>query len=341
MNSNQINYFKKLSLYIRFLSLFFTLFPYPSFSDELFKFQQNLMGTVVEITIIAKDTGEAEKAAFRSFQEVRRIEYLMSPWIKGGDVFRINQSSGIKWVNVSPETLYIIKKSVEISERSAGGFDITVGPLVELWRRARAKGHPPSEEELKRNLDLVGFRNILISHEGKVFLKKEGMSIDLGGIAKGYAVDRAFEVLRRLGYRDLIVNAGGDLRVGGLKFGQPWSIGIQDPRNSEKIIAKISLAEGAIATSGDYEKYFEYQGKRYHHILNPKNGMPAEGCRSVSVKAKEAILADAMATAIFVLGPEKGYQLCQISKDLDCLIMDKEGKIIMTQAMHDILRYSN
>lgn len=288
------------------------------------------MGTIVEILLIGEEQTKAEKTALQAFHEFRRIEQLMSPMIEGGDIFRINKSAGRRWVNVSSETLYVIKKSIEISERSNGGFDITVAPLVELWRKARAKGNPPSEEELKRSLELVGFKNILVSQDGKILLRKEGMSIDLGGIAKGYAVDKAFELLKKLGYKNMIVNAGGDLRAGGQKFGQPWLIGIQDPRNSEKLITKISLTDNALATSGDYEKFFIYQGKRYHHIINPKDGLPSEGCRSVSVIAKEGILADAMATTIFVLGPERGYKVCQNEKELDCLIIDNDGNINIT-----------
>ncbi len=298
------------------------------------------MGTVVEVILIAKDRGEAEKAALRAFQEIRRIERLMSPWIEGGEVFQINHFSGRRWVSVSPETLYVIKKSLEVSERSNGGFDITLGPLIKLWQKARGDGYPPSEEELQRGLDLVGFRNILINPEGKILLKKEGMSIDLGGIAKGYAVDRAFEVLKGMGFKNLVVNAGGDLRVGGKKFGQPWLIGIQDPRNSEKIIAVISLGEGAIATSGDYEKYFIYGGKRYHHILNPQSGLPAEGCRSVTVLTGEGILADAMATAVFVLGPEKGFSLCQTTPEIDCLIIDREGRAKITPGLKERISFN-
>ncbi|MGQ9637396.1 MAG: FAD:protein FMN transferase [Thermodesulfobacteriota bacterium] len=336
MNAKEFSPLKHFKGYMYILFFFLIVFPYSSFSEELFKFQQVLMGTVVEIALIGKDQRKAKKDAVQAFQEIRRIEQLMSLWIERGDVFRINQYAGRQWVKVSPETLYLIKKSIEISERSEGGFDITIAPLVELWRRAWAKGYPPSEEELKESLNLVGFRNIMIRPDCKILLKKEGMSIDLGGIAKGYAVDRAFELLRRLGYRNLIVNAGGDLRVGGAKFGQPWSIGIQDPRNSEKLIGKISLNDAAIATSGDYEKYFIYQEKRYHHILNPKNGMPAEGCRSVSVISKEAIFADAMATAIFVLGPEKGLRLCQDTKGLECVIIDNDGTINITSGLNEI-----
>jgi thiamine biosynthesis lipoprotein len=126
------------------------------------------------------------------------------------------------------------------------------------------------------------------------------------------------------------VNAGGDLRTGGLKFDQPWSIGIQDPRNSEKIMAKLSLAEEAMATSGDYEKYFIFQGKRYHHILNPRNGLPAEECQSVTILSKDGMTSDALATAVFVLGPEKGYSLCQRVEGMECLIIGQDGKIIFS-----------
>lgn len=331
MNSN---IFKK---WVFFLALI--ILPSYCFSDELFKFHQVLMGTVVEIMLIAKDRGEAENAAFKAFQEIQRIEKLMSTKIEQGDVFRINKFAGRRWVSISSETLYVINKSIEIAEISDGGFDITIGPLIKVWDKVKEQGYPPSDEELKKALSLINFRDIMISPEGKIFLKKEGMSIDLGGIAKGYAVDRAFNLLKNLGYKNLIVNAGGDLRVGGTKFGELWSIGIQDPRNSERVIAKISLNEGAIATSGDYERYFIYERKRYHHILNPRNGLPAEDCRSVTVFTQEGIFADGMATAIFVLGPKKGYFLCQKTKGVECLIVDKEGDFKITQDLKNKIQF--
>jgi FAD:protein FMN transferase len=325
-------------------SLFFFLaimaYPHPSNSFNLFKYHQVSMGTVVEITLVGEDEEAANKATLQSFQEIKRIEHLMSPWIDSSDVTRINQSAGKEWVKVSQETLRVIKKAREISELSEGGFDITVGPLTQLWRVARKKGIPPSADELKKKLDLVNFRNVMIDQEEKVFLKKRGMSIDLGGIAKGYAVDRAFEVLRTLGYKNLIVNAGGDLRVGGSKLDQPWSIGIQDPRSSEKIMATVTISDSAIATSGDYEKFFIYQGKRYHHIFNPKDGLPSDGCQSVTIICKEGMVADALATAVFVLGPEKGYVLCQKLKGVDCLIVDKEGKIILAPGLKSRISFN-
>ena len=297
------------------------------------------MGTVIEITLIADDEEAANKASLQAFQEIKRIETLMSPWLDSSDVTRINRSAGKERVKVSPETFEVIQKAQEISELSEGGFDITIGPLTELWREARKKKIPPPVEEVKEKLGLVNFKNIETDQEGKVFLKKKGMAIDLGGIAKGYAVDRAFELLKSLGYKNLIVNAGGDLRVGGLKNNQPWSIGIQNPRESKKILARISVSDMAVATSGDYERFFNYEGKRYHHIFNPKDGFPTEGCQSVTIVTKDCITADGLATAVFVLGSEKGYSLCQKVEGVDCIIVDKEGKTIFSPGLKDRISF--
>jgi thiamine biosynthesis lipoprotein len=309
------------------------LLPHLAYASKLYKFQQVAMGTAIEITLIGNNEEAANKAALRAFQEMKRVEQLMSPWIESSDVFQINHSAGKEWVRISHETLAVIKKAQEISEISDGSFDITIGPLAELWRKAREKKIPPSAEEVRERLGLVNFKNIEIDREGKVFLKKKGMAIDLGGIAKGYAVDWAFELLESLGYKNLIVNAGGDLRVGGLKNRQPWSIGIKNPRESKKFLARISISDMAVATSGDYERFFIYDGKRYHHIFNPKDGFPADDCQSVTVLCKEEKMADALATAIFVLGPEQGYALCQKLAGVDCLIVGKEGKIIISPGL--------
>lgn len=311
-----------------FFFFFFTLFrPDLSSSANAFKFHQAAMGTVVEITLVAEEQDTAQKAALQAFQEIKRIEHLMSPWVESSDVSRINRSTGNDEVKVSQETIEVIKKAKEVSTLSEGAFDITVGPLVQLWRKAREKGVPPNTEDIRGIRSLVDYKDVMISDSGKIFLRKRGMAIDLGGIAKGYAVDRAFELLKHLGYRNLVVNAGGDLRVGGSKPEGPWSIGIQHPRDPKKIMARISVSDAAVATSGDYEKFFIHQGKRYHHILNPKTGFPAEGCQSVTILCKEAATADALATAIFVLGPEKGQLLFQKLNGVECLIVDKEGNV--------------
>lgn len=293
------------------------------------------MGTVIEITLQTDDEEGAKKATLQAFEEIKRIEQLMSPWIGTSDVSRLNRSAGKDWVKVSPETFDVIQRSQKISGLSEGAFDITIAPLIQLWRKAREKGVPPPPEEIKKVLGLVNFRNLLNRSDGKVFLKRKGMAIDLGGIAKGYAVDRAFEILTSLGYKNLIVNAGGDLRTGGLKNNEPWSIGIQNPRSAEKVMATISVSDSAIATSGDYEKFFFHQGKRYHHILNPKTGFPADGYQSVTILSKDGMTADGLATAVFVLGPEKGYALCQKIGGVECLIMDREGKAVMTPGLKE------
>jgi FAD:protein FMN transferase len=326
---------------MRWLILLFALlsFTHPAHSFDVFKYHQVSMGTTVEITLMGSHEEEVRKAAMQAFQEIRRIEQLMSPKTTSGDVFRINQSAGMEWVTVSPETLDVIRKAKEISTLSEGAFDITVAPLTQIWRTAREKGIPPSAEEVNKLLELVNFREILIAPEGKVFLKKKGMAIDLGGIAKGYAVDKTFEILKSLGHENIIVNAGGDLRAGGKRLNQPWTIGIQHPRESDKLMAKVLLSDSAMATSGNYERFFMYQGKRYGHIFNPTDGFPTEACQSVSIFHKECMTADALATAVFVLGPEKGYALCQKMDGVHCLLVDQEGKAIFSPGLKDRLSF--
>ena len=262
------------------------------------------MGTVIEITLVGDNEEAANKAAFRAFQEMKRIEQLMSPKIEFGDVFRINQFSGKEWVRVSPETIQVIKKAQEISELSEGGFDITVGPLTELWRKARERKAPPSEEEVKEKLDLVNFKNIEMDKEGKVFLKKKGMAIDLGGIAKGYAVDRAFDSCRSAGIEDFLIDLSGNIRVSGRpQWGEDWQIGVRDPFDRSHIIGKVTLRSGmALATSGNYERFVEMGGQRYSHIINPKTGYPVTGTAGVTILAEDATTADGWSTSFFVAG---------------------------------------
>jgi thiamine biosynthesis lipoprotein len=328
------------SSFLSFLALLPLVYPLSSYSANLHKYQQISMGTVVEITIQGDDEETSQKAALQAFQAIKRIDQLMSPWAETSDVSRLNLSAGKEWVKVSPETFEVVKMAQKISGLSEGAFDITIAPLTQLWRIAREKEVPPPIEGINRTLGLVNFRNILTRSNEEVFLKEKGMAVDLGGIAKGYAVDRAFEILTRQGHKNLIVNAGGDLRAGGLKNSSPWSIGIQDPRSAGQVMATISVSGSAIATSGDYEKFFFYQSRRYHHILIPKTGFPAEGCRSVTILAKDAMTADGLATAVFVLGPEKGLALCRRLQDVECLIVEREGDTIMTPGLKERISFN-
>jgi FAD:protein FMN transferase len=323
-----------------FLFLFsLIVFPHSAQSFNPYRYHQVAMGTTVEITLMGIHEEEATRAAMQAFQEIKRIEQLMSPKAASGDVFRINQSAGAEWVSVSPETLQVILKAREISELSEGSFDITVAPLTQIWRAAREKGIPPSVEEVGKVLVLVNYRELRIAPEGKVLLKKKGMAIDLGGIAKGYAVDRAFEILQSLGYKDFIVNAGGDLRVGGHRLNQPWTIGIQHPRKPQNLLAKVSLSDAAMATSGNYEKFFMYQGKRYGHIFDPRDGFPTEASLSVSIIHKNCMTADALATTVFVLGPARGYALCQTLDGVNCVLVDKDDKVVFSPGLKDHLSF--
>jgi len=292
------------------------------------------MGTLVEITLIAREnqaTGDAITAAFR---EMRRIEKVMSRKITESAVWQINQAAGKKPVVASRDLLSVIRVALETSQLSGGAFDITVGSLVELWNRSWRESRVPSRQEVEAALRLVDYRDLEMDEEKRtLFLKKEGMELALGGIAKGYAVDRAFRFLRDRGFRDLIVDAGGDLRTGGTKFDAPWVVGIQDSRDRSKIMARVRLKDCAVATSGDYERYFMKDGLRYHHILNPVTGFPARQCRSVTILCDELIWADALATATFVLGPKRGIALIEELPDAEALIVDGKGKVTLSSGM--------
>ncbi len=300
------------------------------------------MGTLVEISVIGRNADEVEAAINDAFGEMERIEGLMSTRIFGSDVSRINRWAGIKPVRVSADVLKVIRRAEEISRASSGYFDISVGALLDLWGFEGNEGQLPERDEVSEALHAVDYRSIHVNEEAStVELKVKGMGIDLGGIAKGYAVDRAFELLTSRGYRNMIVNAGGDMRVGGKKAEGPWVIGIQDPRDRHRIMATIEASEISVATSGDYERYFERDGKRYHHLLNPYKGFPARRCRSVTILAEDALSADALATAVFVMGPKRGLGLIEAMEGVEGLIISPDGEIIMSEGMKGKVRFSD
>lgn len=289
--------------------------------------EQMLMGTLVSISISNTDSEKANRAADLAFQEIRRIEQIMSTYLPESEISLINRSAGKDWRSVHPEILFVIQEALGYSRLSNGAFDITFKPLTRLWN-FEPGSRPPDPKAVRELLNLVDFKAVLIDKEDRVLLKKPGMAIDLGGIAKGYAVDRAMAVLEAQGITDAIINSGGDLRVIGRRTRKKrWRIGIQDPRNRDTVIETIDVSGGAVATSGDYEKYFIDQGIRYHHILNPKTGFPARGCRSVTVICPAAMMADAMATAVFVLGPEQGMELMETLPEVEGMIIDQDGQI--------------
>jgi len=275
-------------------------------NQHLYKETRVMMGTFIEVT---SPSCEALKIAF---DELKRVEDLLSKYNPESEVAKLNKFGNIK---ASPETFYLIKRAVDFCRMSGGAFDITVGPLMDLWGFTDKHYRLPQEEEIRKALKLVGSDKIILHDFNNVVeFKTRGVKIDLGGIAKGYALDCAVNKLKASGVPSCLLNAGGQVRALGYKFCQPWAIAVKNPQ-SAGIAEKIALfPDESCATSGDYEQYFIKEGRRYAHILDPRTGYPANsGIASVTVVASDGLTADALSTAIFVLGKEKGLALVEMS----------------------------
>jgi len=272
-----------------------------------------IMDTVVTIQIYESDSLQIERAVEAAFSEIERLEGMLSVWLPSSDISKINDDAGSSLVSVSPETWQVIARTQEISLLTDGAFEITVGAVMRLWDFQNQGAPIADQAALQRGLSFVDPHQVLLdSIRTKIGLRGRGAALDLGGAAKGYAVDKAVEVLRKKGVKTALVDAGGDIRLLGRKpLGETWKIGIRHPRAQGEIIEVLEVDSGAVATSGDYERYFDRDGVRYHHILNPKTGMPARGVVSVTILAKTALEADILSTAVFVLGPEKGMNLIE------------------------------
>lgn len=293
------------------------------------------MDTFVTITVVSDSADKADKAIVDAFSTIERFGNLINIFSDKSEVSSINRNAGIREVKVSPETLNVIEKAIYVSEKSEGAFDPTIGPIMRLWDFY--KKIKPSEPEIRKNLMLVNYKDIIINRDkSTVFLKEKGMLLDLGGIAKGYAVDLAVINLKQNSINSGIVAIAGDIRTFGLKPDEkPWNIGIKNPRrknNSDEIIAKIRLSDKAISTSGDYERYFLINGERFHHLLDPKTGYPAGCCQSVSIITDNGAFTDAFSTAVFILGSEKGLKLAQ-EMDMDAIIIGNNGIIFATPGL--------
>ncbi len=300
--------------------------------DRLFKETRHAMYTITSLTVVASTETHAKGAIEAAFNELKRLEAMLNYYSKHSEVSQINQMAGIGPVKVSKETLEIVSKSLEASRLTEGGFDITVGPLIALWDFEAKRVPLPSD--IKRALKKVGYKELVVdTSKGTVFLQKRGMEINLGGIIKGYAAHKATEVLKARGIKAGIVSVGGDIQAFGHRpDGKGWNIGIQEPRpkvNKDEIIGSIAISDRCISSSGDYEKYFEQGDKRYHHILNPTTGFPAEGIRAITVVATEGALCDALATGLFVLGVDRALQR-MVDKGIEGLIIDDRGQVHMT-----------
>ena len=296
-------------------------------------------------TIKVAPTNDMSAAQVRShvdaaFAEVDRVESIMSEWLPDSPISAINAAAGRAPIEVPEELRDIIVRANELSRESRGAFDITWKGIAELWRWQDENFTPPDEKKIQTALKRVGHRKIAI--EGtRVGLQDPGMQIGLGGIAKGHGVDRAAEFLRHAGLRNFMIDGGGDILVAGLKFGEPWRLGIQHPRSARNdLMAALDLSDAALVTSGDYEQGRVIDGQRIHHILDPRTGRPAQRCRSVSVIAPTAETADALATTVFVLGPKQGLHLIEARAQTEALIVDAEGRLWMTDGFKTMARFA-
>ena len=304
------------------------------------KYTRPLMGTIVEITLIGKNEALLNAAAEAAFAEIKRLEGLMSHYREDSDVTKINNAAGKEPVAISNETMEVIEASLKASQTTYGAFDISMGVLGKAWHFIKDdKGEltPPSKEDVKKLLPLIDYRQIIIDKESnKVKLAKEGMKINLGGVAKGYIVGKAAEVLKKNGIKRGMVHAGGDMIVFNEPDSPPRLIGIQDPRNKDNIIGTLKVYNTTIATSGDYERFFIKAGKKYHHITDPSTGFPANKSLGVTIVTKDPALADALSTGIFVMGPVDGMKLIEELTDVEGLIIGADGKLTMSSGFKEI-----
>jgi thiamine biosynthesis lipoprotein len=275
-----------------------------------------MMGTFVEVASPEK------RAAGIVFEEIKKVEDLLSKYNPDSEVSRLNKTGELE---VSPDTFYVIKKAGEFWKESSGALDITVAPLMDLWGFTDKNYCLPDDKDIKKTSNLVGFEKIFFDNsKNMVKFSVSGMKIDLGGIAKGYAVDKAVKKLVSQGIKSCIINAGGQVFCLGDKFGRPWGVMIKNPHNQTQKGYLMEVKNMAVATSGDYEQFFLKDNKRYCHIINPKTGYPIQNnIVSVTVIAHDGITADALATSIFVLGKEKGEELAKKFPDVKLKIIEK------------------
>lgn len=287
------------------------------------------LGSLVEILVTTDKQAEARKAIAEAFLEMGRIEALTSDKLDTSEVHRINQNAGNGTpVPISAEMLKILATAKEVSELSSGAFDVSWAALRGLWSFEGPDPTVPHDEEIAARTKLIDYTKLeLVKEPPTARLLLAGSAIGLGGIAKGYAMDRAAQILRSRGFTDFIVYAGGDLYTAGQKAaGKPWTIGVQHPRVRGALAAVFPSPGGAVVTSGDYEAYFVKDGVRYHHIIDPKTGKPAAKTMAVTLFSPDAVLADALCTGVFVLGPEQGLALAEKIPGVEVLIFDTAGK---------------
>ena len=296
------------------------------------------MGSEVRVTASVSRESDALPVFEKVFDEFDRLDRLLSVWHATSDVSRINAEAGRTAVKVSGETIELLRTAKQVGEWTGGKFDVTFGALSGLWKFDHDQDNQiPRPADVGARLPDIGIEAVeLNADRGTVFLPRQGMRLHLGGIGKGYAVDRAVAILRADGVSDFLIQAGGDLYASGSRGDRPWRAAIRDPR-ADRIFAAMNVRDETFSTSGDYERYFIRDGRRYHHILDPDTGAPARGCRSVTIVARQATLADALSTGVFVLGPQAGMALIEKLPGVEGVIVTDANVVMVSSGLKERL----
>jgi len=311
--------------------------------DAVYQESRLALGPVeVSIQVVAPSEQKAKEAIDAAFAAITQVNNLLSSYVPQSEVSRLNRSGG-RECHVSSQTAAVLRRSAEISGLTGGAFDITAGPLIKLWKEQINAATPklPAKEELAAARKLVGYKRLTLGENAATF-ETPGMTVDLGGIAKGYAVDRAVAALKASGIRNALVDAGGDgYALGARPDGSPWRIGVRVPDDAAggTLPNILLLADTAYATSGDYEQYAEIDGVRYAHIIDPRTGRPAQVAASVTDIAPDCTTADALATGISVLGPKDGIAVAEKVEGVECMVISREGTSLQTAASTGFRKY--
>nr|WP_262910616.1 FAD:protein FMN transferase [Psychroserpens luteolus] len=288
-----------------------------------------LMGSRFDITVVAKDTIQANQYIDLAVLEITRIEKLISSWDIKSQTSEINRNAGLKPVVVDKELFDLIQRSLSISKLTDGAFDISYASMDKIWKFDGSMKQMPSKTDIKASVEKVGYENVVLnSDNSSVFLKEKGMKIGFGAIGKGYAADKAKSLLKSKGVASGIINASGDMNTWGKQVsGDEWNVAITNPLDKAKAYALLPISNGAVVTSGNYEKHVTFNNKRYSHIIDPRTGYPSSGIISVTVFAPKAELADALATSVFVMGIDVGLNRVNQLQNIECIIIDDNGNL--------------
>lgn len=308
-------------------------------AERLYQYYHVTMDTQIELRFFEGSSSKAEQISNAVFAEMERLENIFSRSLQESEISLINRSAGIEPVSVGHEMLSVANQANYYAQLSEGAFDPTIAPLIDLWGFLGQAYRVPSESEISAALPLVNYSLVQIDNSRKsIYLPEKKMALELGGIAKGYIIDRALDILIAAGVEHAYINAGGDVGLLGPKpGGSPWQIGVRHPREDNKIIAVLPVIGGAVVTSGDYQRAFVKEGIKYHHILNSRNGMPSRNLASVTIYAATALEADALSTTVFLLGPVRGLALVEKMPGVEGILITPAMEILISDGLADLV----